>query len=222
MPVHDVAAAGFGSGARRLRAGPARAIRPTPWRGSWTALVSGPASGRRPGRRDRQADPAPRAERGVARRRRAGRGHAPGPRRTQPDVPAVVAGTAEALPLAAGSVDAVTVAQAFHWFDAEAAFAELARVLRPGGRVGLIWNARDRHVGWVTSCGRSWTGSRNARRGVTTSAGTTPTSGLGPASGRSTRRPSTMSSASTPRRGSRAGSRRSATSRSARGSAAAR
>jgi SAM-dependent methyltransferase len=66
----------------------------------------------------------------------------------QPDV-AVVAGVAERLPLADASVDAVTVAQAFHWFDADAAFAELARVLRTGGRVGLVWNARDRSVAWV-------------------------------------------------------------------------
>ncbi|MCA1843912.1 MAG: class I SAM-dependent methyltransferase, partial [Actinobacteria bacterium] len=65
-----------------------------------------------------------------------------------PTVP-VVAGAAERLPLRAGSVDAVTVAQAFHWFDADAAFAELRRVLRPGGRVGLIWNVRDRDVAWV-------------------------------------------------------------------------
>ena len=65
-----------------------------------------------------------------------------------PAVPAV-AGTAEALPLRGQSVDAVTVAQAFHWFDADRAFAELARVLPLGGRVGLIWNARDRTVDWV-------------------------------------------------------------------------
>ena len=65
-----------------------------------------------------------------------------------PTVP-VVAGAAERLPLRTGSVDAVTVAQAFHWFDADAAFAELRRVLRPGGRVGLIWNARNRDVAWV-------------------------------------------------------------------------
>jgi SAM-dependent methyltransferase len=65
-----------------------------------------------------------------------------------PTVP-VIAGAAERLPLRAGSVDAVTVAQAFHWFDADAAFAELRRVVRPGGRVGLIWNARDRNVAWV-------------------------------------------------------------------------
>ncbi len=69
-------------------------------------------------------------------------------RRVLPAVP-VVAGTAEALPFEASSVDAVCIAQAFHWFDAGRAFAELARVLRPGGRVGLLWNARDRAVDWV-------------------------------------------------------------------------
>jgi SAM-dependent methyltransferase len=69
-------------------------------------------------------------------------------READPGVP-LVAGTAEALPLAAASLDAVTVAQAFHWFDADRAFGELARVVRVGGRVGLIWNARDRSVDWV-------------------------------------------------------------------------
>lgn len=70
-----------------------------------------------------------------------------------PTVP-VAAGSAERLPLRPGSLDAVTVAQAFHWFDADAAFAELHRVLRPEGRVGLIWNVRDRRVDWVD---RIWT-----------------------------------------------------------------
>ncbi|MDQ1519414.1 MAG: hypothetical protein QOI55_487 [Actinomycetota bacterium] len=65
-----------------------------------------------------------------------------------PDVP-LAAGTAEALPVASGTLDAVTVAQAFHWFDFDAAVAELARVLRPGGRLALVWNARDRSVEWV-------------------------------------------------------------------------
>jgi SAM-dependent methyltransferase len=65
-----------------------------------------------------------------------------------PGVP-IVAGTAEALPFESSTLDAVTVAQALHWFDPVVAFAELARVLRPGGRAGVIWNARDRSVDWV-------------------------------------------------------------------------
>jgi SAM-dependent methyltransferase len=56
----------------------------------------------------------------------------------------MVGATAEQLPFAGSTLDAVTVAQAFHWFDAEAALTELARVLRSGGRLGLVWNARDR------------------------------------------------------------------------------
>jgi SAM-dependent methyltransferase len=69
-------------------------------------------------------------------------------RRSLPSVP-VVAATAEALPFRDGALDAVTVFQAFHWFDAEAALTELHRVIRPGGRLALVWNARDRSVPWV-------------------------------------------------------------------------
>jgi SAM-dependent methyltransferase len=65
-----------------------------------------------------------------------------------PGVP-IVATTAEQLAFRDGSLDAVTIAQAFHWFDQDRAVAALARAVRPGGRVGLVWNARDRSVPWV-------------------------------------------------------------------------
>ena len=51
-------------------------------------------------------------------------------------------GTAEALPVDDGGVDAIVVAQAFHWFDGPAALAEFHRVLALGGRFALIWNRR--------------------------------------------------------------------------------
>lgn len=53
-----------------------------------------------------------------------------------------VAGTAEDTTLPDGSVDAVTVAQAFHWFDLEDFGRECRRILRPGGKVVLVWNSR--------------------------------------------------------------------------------
>ncbi len=55
----------------------------------------------------------------------------------------VVSGTAESIPLDDGSADAVTAAQAFHWFDPDRALPELRRVLRPRGGIALIWNVRD-------------------------------------------------------------------------------
>lgn len=60
-----------------------------------------------------------------------------------------IEGTAESMPLPDASVDAVVCAQAFHWFANTAAMREIRRVLRPGGRLGLIWNVRDESVGWV-------------------------------------------------------------------------
>ena len=55
----------------------------------------------------------------------------------------VLNGLAESLPLPDESVDVVTVAQAFHWFDHAKAIPELHRVLLPGGHLVLIWNSRD-------------------------------------------------------------------------------
>jgi SAM-dependent methyltransferase len=60
-----------------------------------------------------------------------------------------VAGSAERIPLRDGSVDAIVVGQAFHWFQRPDADHELARVLRPGGVIGLLWNLPDRSVEWV-------------------------------------------------------------------------
>src|SRR6478609_9671876 len=57
-------------------------------------------------------------------------------------------GTAESIPLPDASVDAVLVAQAWHWFS-PAAPREVARVLRPGGRLGIVWNVRDARTSWV-------------------------------------------------------------------------
>jgi ubiquinone/menaquinone biosynthesis C-methylase UbiE len=61
----------------------------------------------------------------------------------------ILDGTGEALPLPDASADAVTAAQAAHWFDGPAAFADIARVLRPGGTLGLVWNTRDRAWPWT-------------------------------------------------------------------------
>ncbi|MFI6071722.1 class I SAM-dependent methyltransferase [Actinoplanes sp. NPDC051343] len=65
-----------------------------------------------------------------------------------PDV-TVVEGSAESMPLPSGSADIVLVAQAWHWVDPARAVPEVARVLAPGGRLGLLWNVRDDRADWV-------------------------------------------------------------------------
>lgn len=67
------------------------------------------------------------------------------------DLPNVTAldGTATAIPLPDTSADAVICAQAFHWFATREALAEIHRVLKPGGTLGLVWNMRDLTVPWV-------------------------------------------------------------------------
>jgi SAM-dependent methyltransferase len=72
--------------------------------------------------------------------------------RVLPGVPALT-GSAEDLPLDDQSIDAVLCAQAWHWVDPARAVPEVARVLAPGGRLGLIWNLRDERQEWVRRLG---------------------------------------------------------------------
>ncbi|GAA0571271.1 methyltransferase domain-containing protein [Kribbella sandramycini] len=68
--------------------------------------------------------------------------------RQRPGIDTMV-GAAESIPLAHASVDAVIVGQAFHWFDHSRALPEIARILRPNGVLGLLWNNYDTVVPWV-------------------------------------------------------------------------
>ena len=61
----------------------------------------------------------------------------------------VLEGWGEAMPLPDGCADAVFVSTAWHWLDPERAVPEIARVLRDGGRLGVIWTSRDREQDWV-------------------------------------------------------------------------
>ena len=74
-------------------------------------------------------------------------------RRRHPDL-RVVRSAAETIPAATRSVDTVVAAQSFHWFDHGPALREAARVLKPEGRIALVWNQRDERIPWVRKLGR--------------------------------------------------------------------
>ncbi|WP_218154900.1 class I SAM-dependent methyltransferase [Agromyces sp. CF514] len=69
-----------------------------------------------------------------------------------PGVPRIL-GTAEDIPIDDDSVDAVVAGQAWHWFEPHRAIPEIARVLRPGGVLGLVWNSRDLSADWLREAG---------------------------------------------------------------------
>ncbi len=64
-------------------------------------------------------------------------------------------GSAESVPLPDAAADIVAVAQAFHWFDHASAVREIARVLKPCGRLALVWNLRDESTPWVAELSRA-------------------------------------------------------------------
>ena len=70
-----------------------------------------------------------------------------------------IKGTAEAIPVPDASVDVITAAQSWHWVDESRALPEVARVLKPGGSLALVWNLRDESVPWVKRLGEIMGGS---------------------------------------------------------------
>jgi SAM-dependent methyltransferase len=71
-----------------------------------------------------------------------------------------IGGTAEAIPVTSGAVDAVLVSSAWHWFDAERASAEIGRVVRHGGRLAIVGNSFDPDVEWVMALRRPISGDQ--------------------------------------------------------------
>jgi ubiquinone/menaquinone biosynthesis C-methylase UbiE len=148
MAVHDVAARGFGDGAEKYeQARPSYADDAVAWLVEQLGIGPGATVcdlGAGTGKLTRLLVPAEASLLAVE--------PVEGMRavfhRELPAVP-VAAAVAEALPFADAALDAVTVAQAFHWFDPTAGLAELHRVVRPGGHLGLVWNAWDDSKRWI-------------------------------------------------------------------------
>ena len=76
----------------------------------------------------------------------------------------MLAGRGEDIPLPDASVDAVVISAAWHWLDPGRAVPEITRVLRPGGRLGVIWVSRDDRVPWVAEFNAFARESREADR----------------------------------------------------------
>ena len=87
----------------------------------------------------------------------------------------VLEGRGEDIPLTDASVDAVVVASAWHWLDPERAVPEIARVLRPGGNLGVIWVSRDSRVAWVAEFNALMREAREADRAPDAPATDAPT-----------------------------------------------
>lgn len=85
-----------------------------------------------------------------------------------PDARAAIA-SAEHIPVASHSADVVVCAQSFHWFDHAVALPEIARVLRPGGSLALVWNVRDDRIPWVRRLGTLLDGHRFRASGAVSS-----------------------------------------------------
>jgi SAM-dependent methyltransferase len=75
-------------------------------------------------------------------------------------------GHAEEIPVTDADADVVVGAQMWHWVQLEAAAAEVARVLRPGGTLGLLWNLRDEGVAWMAELGEVFGGEDVHRSGA--------------------------------------------------------
>jgi SAM-dependent methyltransferase len=85
--------------------------------------------------------------------------------------PQPLAGSAEAIPLPDAQAGAVVAGQAYHWFDPVRAHPEIARVLKPGGIFGPLWNDRDEEVSWVAALSTITGESEGNSPGLPTSAG---------------------------------------------------